>query len=188
MHMRTKSILLTTAVIGLAVVAGLLGVGGTWALWNSSVQSTAGTVQAANFDIRLNGAPMGATATAVPEVPGALLKPGTPVYAIVKIDNASNAGTPMSVAAVMEPPKVVNPSVPGLGTKLRVHAGVQPSGGCADADYRDSGTSVSTTIDQGKADRFCLRMTLPANVSPSLINETATITTTVTVIQQSKGL
>lgn len=188
--MRTKTMLLSAAVMVLAVVVGLLGALGTWALWNASVQSDPGTVQAATFDIRLNNAPMGATAIAAPETTGALLTPGAPVYATVKIENATNASTPMTVAAVMNPPQVVNASHAGLAASLIVRAAEAPSSGtCADAKYTQSNTSATTTIDQSKTGRFCLRMSLAAAVPPELgrTPATATITTTVTVTQQPRG-
>lgn len=188
--MPTKTMLLGAAVMVLAVVTGLLGTLGTWALWNASVQSDPGTVQAATFDIRLNNAPMGATATAVPEITGALLAPGAPVYATVKIENATNASTPMTVATVMNPPQVVNASNSALAASLIVRAAEAPaSGACADAEYPQSNSSATTTIDQSKTGRFCLRMSLPAAVPPELgkTPATATITTTVTVTQQPRG-
>jgi predicted ribosomally synthesized peptide with SipW-like signal peptide len=190
MIMRVTAQLKAAALIGLAVVVGLLGVGGTWALWNAAVPSGAGTIQAADFDIRLNNAPMGATATAAPESPGALLTPDAPVYATVKIENATNAGTPMTVAAVMNPPQVVNASHAGLTASLIVRAAEAPtSGACADAKYTQSNTSATTTIDQTKTGRLCLRMSLAAAVPPELgkTPATATITTTVTVTQQPRG-
>lgn len=191
--MRIKTLLASATLIGLAVVAGLFGVAGTWALWNDAEPSRAGTVRAANFDIRLNDAPMTTTVTAVEETPGSLLKPDAPVYATVTVANATNAGTPMSVKAVMNPPKVVNPSVPALGTALIVRAAPPPvtGGGCANADYPETNTAATTVLDEGGAARFCLRTSLrvphrEAN-SVDLTDEEATITTSVTVTQQPRG-
>lgn len=186
--MRISTRLKAAALIGLAVVVGLLGVGGTWALWNAAVPSGAGTVQAADFDIRLNGDPTATTITAAPES-GALLTPSTPVYARVDVQNASNAGAPMTVAAVMSPPQVVNPSTPALGSALSVRAApAPPSGSCAAATYPASNTSTATTIAQGSTGRFCLRMALPTGAAPAgLTSATATIATTVTITQQPRG-
>jgi predicted ribosomally synthesized peptide with SipW-like signal peptide len=186
--MRISTRLKAAALIGLAVVVGLLGVGGTWALWNAAVPSGAGTVQAANFDIRLNGDPTATTITATPES-GALLTPSTPVYARVDVQNASNAGTPMTVAAVMSPPQVMNASTPALGTNLSVRAAsTSVSESCADASYPASNTSAATTIVQGSTGRFCLRMSLPEKAAPTGLTEAnAKIATTVTVTQQPRG-
>lgn len=186
--MRITTRLKAAALIGLAVVAGLLGTSGTWALWNAAVPSGAGTIQAANFNIQLNNAPMGTTATAIMEASGVTLTPSTPVYARVEIKNATNAGTPMTVNAVMDPPRVVNPSTTALGTALSVRADKAPaSGSCADAKYLES-TSVTTSIAQGGIGRFCLRMSLPTGADPkNLTTAKATISTTVTVTQRLRG-
>jgi hypothetical protein len=188
MIMRFTAQLKAAALIGLAVMVGLLGVGGTWALWNAAIPSAAGTVQAADFDIRLNGDSTATTITAIPES-GALLTPSTPVYARVDVQNASNAGAPMTVAAVMSPPQVLNPSTPTLGSTLSVRAAPAPtSGSCAGAQYTQSNTSATITIDQTKTGRFCLRMALPAGVAPTgLTSATAKIATTVTITQQPRG-
>lgn len=186
--MRIPATLKATALIGLAVLAGLLGVTGTWALWNDAEPSGAGTVQSAAFDIRLNGNPMAATATMVPETPGATVKPGTPVFATVTVRNTTTAGTPMSVTALMGAPAVVNPSTPGLGTALTARTALAPAtGGCAQADYPATNTGVSTVIAHGDTARFCVRVTLPQNAPATLAQHTATIAATVTVTQQPRG-
>jgi hypothetical protein len=186
--MRITARLKAAALIGLAVVVGLLGVGGTWALWNVAVPSGAGAVQAADFNIQLNNAPMGATATATPET-GTPLTPNTPVYARVDIKNATNAGTPMSVVAVMDPPRIVNASTSTLGATLTVRAAqTSASESCADASYPASNTSAATAITEDGTGRFCLRMSLPDKAAPTgLTNANATISTTVTVTQQPRG-
>lgn len=55
--MRRKSIPLTVFFLG-AVLAGMFGVQGAWALWSAHAPANAGTVQAADFRVDLNGTPM----------------------------------------------------------------------------------------------------------------------------------
>ncbi|QCU76996.1 hypothetical protein E7744_01220 [Citricoccus sp. SGAir0253] len=187
--MRITSTLRAAALLGLAVLAGLLGVGGTWALWNDTAASDAGAVQAADFRVELNGSLLtadGATVSATPEDPGAALTPDTPVYATVTVANGLDAGTPTALQATLGAPTVSRASVPALGTALTVGAAVAPaSGGCAAATYTQDGASAP--VAQGASTRFCLRMTLPPDASPALSGATATVTVPVTATQLPRG-
>lgn len=188
--MRITARLKAAALIGLAVVVGLLGVGGTWALWNAVVPSGAGTVQAANFKITLNKADMavnGMTVQAAPEGPTGPLKPGTSVYAAFTVANHTDAGTPMSVTAAVAAPKITQASVPALKNTLTVQVSEPTSGDCAQANYLEANTGTRATIKQDGSARFCLRMHLPEGASTALRNQSATVAVDVTATQQAPG-
>jgi predicted ribosomally synthesized peptide with SipW-like signal peptide len=188
MIMRVTARLKTAAVIGLAVVVGMLGVGGTWALWNAAVPSGAGTVQAANFKITLNKADMavnGMTVQATPEDPTGPLKPGTSVYAAFIVANHTNAGTPTPVTAAVAAPRITQADTPALKNTLTVQVSEPTSGDCAQAKYAEAGTS--TTIKQYGSARFCLRTSLPAGTSTAVRGQSATVAVNVTAIQQPPG-
>jgi predicted ribosomally synthesized peptide with SipW-like signal peptide len=186
--MRVTARLKAAALIGLAVVVGLLGVGGTWALWNAAVPSKAGTVQAANFKITLNKADMavsGMTVQAAPEGPAGPLKPGTSVYAAFTVANHTDAGTPMSVTAAVAAPRITQADTPALKNTLTVQVSKPTSGDCAQATYIAAGTSA--TIPQSEFRRFCLRTSLPAGASTAVRDQSAIIAVDVTATQQPPG-
>lgn len=178
------------ALIGLAVVVGLLGVGGSWALWNAVVPAGAGTVQAANFQITLNKADMvvtGMIVQATAEGPSGPLKPGTSVYATVTVANHTDAGTPTSVTAAVTAPRITQADTPALKNTLTVQVSEPTSGGCAQAKYLGANTGTSATIAQGESRRFCLRTSLPEGASPTLAQQSATVAVDVTATQQPRG-
>lgn len=182
--MRIKTMVQTAAVIGLAVVAGLLGVGGTWALWNASAPAQMGTVQAADFQVTVNGSPLaaqGVSANAKPETQGAALTPKTPVYSIIAITNATDASGPFSLRTVLGQPKATGTAA-ALASSLSIQTASMPaSNRCADATY--TGTPAATTITKGATARLCLRMSLPHNAPDTLAQATATVTVPVTATQ-----
>ncbi|MEW1979585.1 SipW-dependent-type signal peptide-containing protein [Citricoccus sp. NPDC079358] len=182
--MRIKTMVQTAAVISLAVVAGLLGVGGTWALWNASAPAQMGTVQAADFSVTVNGSPLasqGVTATARPETSGAALTPKTPVYSIIAITNATNASGPFSLRTVLGQPTTSNTPA-ALASNLTIQTASMPaSNKCADASY--TSTPTATTITKGATASLCLRMSLPQNAPGTLTQTTATVAVPVTATQ-----
>lgn len=182
--MRLKIMMQTTAVIGLAAVAGLLGAGGTWALWNASAPAQMGTIQAADFQVTVNGSPLvaqGVTATAKPETPGGALTPRTPAYSIIAITNATDASGPFSLRTVLGQPRTTNTST-ALASSLSIRTASMPaSNRCADATY--TGTPAATTITKGATTRLCLRMSLPDNAPDTLTQDTATVSVPLTATQ-----
>ncbi|MEW1982394.1 SipW-dependent-type signal peptide-containing protein [Citricoccus sp. NPDC079358] len=188
--MRITAQLKAAALIGLAAVVGLLGVGGTWALWNAVVPSAAGTVQAADFKITLNEADMAVAGTAVqvtPAGPSGPLTPGAPVYAALTVANHTDAGTPMPVIAAVAAPRITQASVPALKNALTAQVSAPTSGDCTQARYTEANTGTSATIPQDESRRFCLRMSLRDGASTTLRGQCATVAVDVTATQQSPG-
>jgi predicted ribosomally synthesized peptide with SipW-like signal peptide len=190
MLMRTKNMLLTAAVIGLAVVAGLLGVGGTWALWNASVQSKPGTVQAADFKITVNGnqIPKGAPEISVtPENPQATLTPTSKVFVAVTIGNATDAGGPFFVHA-----KLGNPSGRTTGTGLEDHLTLRTfprtAATCATSTVKTPPPEGWTSrIEKTASTTFCLEVGLTSAAQSPPNGTTLTIDIPLTVDQMKAG-
>jgi predicted ribosomally synthesized peptide with SipW-like signal peptide len=191
MIMRTKNMLLTAAVIGLAVVGGLLGVGGTWALWNASVQSNPGTVQAANFDIQVNGTSIPPTGTNVSvdlEGGNSELTPTRKVYAAVTITNATNASGPLKVGAELGAPQATG----GTGEEMRPYLDLSTaplsSGACSALSpsfYAVSARSVD--IPKDRSATFCVEVALKANAPSTLGGKSFTVSLPLSVSQLPAG-
>lgn len=184
--MNIKGMLRMAAVVGVAVLAGLIGVQGTWALWSSTVQVEPQRIQAADFRVELNGSPMtvnGVAATVTLPNPSVPLTPTTPIHAAVSVRNATNAGGTFKVLAATGPAVISNATIPALTTSLTVQTAPAPaSGDCAAATF--GATRASVSIAKGAAAVICVRVSLPANAPETLRGATATITVPVTVSQQ----
>ncbi|NUL46985.1 hypothetical protein F7P69_17520 [Cellulosimicrobium funkei] len=177
--MRIKTMLQTTAVLGLAVVAGLLGVGGTWALWNVSAAADAGTVQSANLVVDVNTSSMltdGTSTTVALEEPTAQLTPDQPVYATLKLTNNSTATSGLTLRSTLRSDRATSDNVE-LSKALTVQSA---AGKCADATFQATSSAV---VAQGDSRTFCLRMSLSANTPGSLSGQSATVTIPVHVEQ-----
>ncbi|REE03716.1 hypothetical protein [Citricoccus muralis] len=177
--MRIKTMLQTTAVLGLAVMVGLLGVGGTWALWSTSVPANMGTVEAADFQVKLNGSSM---TSWVGIRPDGALTPTQEVYAMVTVTHDTNASAPFSIEATM--PATATTHLSALETDLTVQAVRMTNPTCADASFTAQASNTAV-IDRNQTASFCLRMSLPpdapSNKTPSDV--TVTIPVTATQIQ-----
>ncbi|MFC0249965.1 hypothetical protein ACFFIO_15765 [Citricoccus parietis] len=177
--MRIKSMLQTTAVLGLAVVVGLLGVGGTWALWNVSAAAGAGTVQSANLVVDVNTSPMltdGTSTTVALEGPTAQLTPDQPVYATLKLTNNSTATSGLTLRSTLRSDRATSDNVE-LSKALTVQSA---AGKCADATFQATSSAV---VAQGDSRTFCLRLSLSAKTPGSLSDKSATVTIPVHVEQ-----
>lgn len=186
--MRISSMLQSATILGLAVVAGLMGVSGTWALWNATAPADAGSVQSANFVVTVNGADMilnDTVTTVALENPSAALTPDTPVYASLKLTNSTDASSEFTIRSTVGTPQIASKNAE-LSSSLVVRSAVMPAAGdCSSAVY-PTGASPGTTsaeVAKGESQRFCLRMSLPAKAPESLIKSAATVTVPVHVEQ-----
>lgn len=184
--MNVRDMMLSATVVALAVVAGLLGAGGTWALWNASAFAGAGAVRSADFRVEINGSPMttGGVAATINVQGSGPLTPTSPAYAMLTLSNRTDAGSPFTVRAGLGTPRVSNATVAQLATSLSVQTAVAPaSGQCSAATY--GATPASADISKGGAAQFCVRMSLPADAAESLSNASATVAIPVTATQLS---
>lgn len=186
--MSTSDALRMAAVIGTAVVAGLLAVQGTWALWDAAAASGARSVQAADFRVELNGSPMtagGVSATVALQNPAMALTPTNPVYAAVTLTNATNAGGPFRILAAAGTPSATS-STPGLAATISVQTAPAPAaGGCLAATY--SATPASTVVAKGGSVTLCLRASLPADAPSMLGGSAVAIAVPITATQLPEG-
>lgn len=189
--MRTKNMLLTAAVIGLAVVAGLLGAGSTWAVWNASAESTPGTIQAANFDITVNRQSIptdGASVSIDLEDPSARLSPTTKVYAAVTVTNATNASGPFTVRADLGVPRPAGNTPADIQQYLSLATAPLSSGTCSAvpaASY--TATARSMQLEKSASSTYCLEVALQPNAPSTLGGTTVNVVLPLSVSQLPAG-
>lgn len=183
--MNTRQLLRTAMVLGIATGAGLLGVEGTWALWNAATPAGAGVVRAADFRIELNGTPLatnGVGATVALADPAGELTPKTPVHAFVEVRNATDASAPFDVGVTLGRAVVSDASVRALGDALHVRTAMAGSAaGCAGADYAVPPGAVA--VAKGEAAGFCIELSLAKDAPDSLANASAIVTVPITINQ-----
>lgn len=181
--MRLKTMLRTAAVLALAVVAGLFGVSGAWALWSISTPADAGIVQSANFVVEANGDPLlvnGTSTTVALGKPSDTLTPESPVHASLTLANHSDATSELAVRATLGTVTVASENAP-LAQSLIVESA---PGSCRRASFAPTSSATSSaTVTQGASQTFCLRMSLRPEAPASLSNSTATVTLPVHVQQ-----
>lgn len=171
-----------TAVLAVAVLAGLLGVQSTWALWNATAPSGAGTVYAADFRVELNGVPMeqGKGPISI-EGPRTKVAPKAPAYAKLSVKNSTNAGAAFTIRVALGPATVASDNA-SLGAGLAVRSAVLPqSGDCAALTYTNT-AAVGRVPKHGTA-TFCVRFSVPDDAAESLRASAATIILPVSVEQ-----
>jgi predicted ribosomally synthesized peptide with SipW-like signal peptide len=191
MLMRTKNMLLTAAVIGLAVVAGLLGVGGTWALWNASVQSDPGTVQAANFDIKVNGKSIptdGSNVSLALEDQTTRLSPTQNVYAAVTVTNATNASGPFNVRADLGAPVPASGTEADMTSYLILTTAPLATGKCSAVPSVSYTTAAkSAQISKDRSASYCVQVALKPDAPSSLGGRTVTVVLDLSISQLPAG-
>jgi predicted ribosomally synthesized peptide with SipW-like signal peptide len=191
MLMRTKNMLLTAAVIGLAVVAGLLGVGGTWALWNASVQSNPGTVQAADFDITVNGKSIpadGSNVSLALEDQTARLSPTQNVYTAVTVTNATNASGPFKVRADLGAPVPASGTEADMKSYLSLTTAPLDSGKCSAVPSGSYTTAAkSAQISKDHSTTYCVQVALKPNAPSSLSGQTVNVVLDLSISQLPAG-
>lgn len=174
--MSMKGTLQFSGVLLLAVLAGLLGVQGTWALWSAQVPVNAGMVQAADFRVELNGTPMvtnGVEANVALTNPTQRLSPTAPVYAEVTIANVTNASAPFTIEATLGTGNVSSAG-------LIVESAAAGSASCAAVSYT---ATSSAQIGKAGSTKFCVRISIPAGAGAELENTTAIVTIPVNAAQ-----
>ena len=182
--MSIKNTLRMAGVMCAAVVAGLLAVQGTWALWNVQTAAGAQSVQAADFQINLNGRRTIVAGEAVSLSLGDVgaLVPGASVHAPVNVTVPTNASAAFDVTATLGTPAVSSTSVAALTANLRFETAVAPaSGRCA--EVTSWYPTASAPIGKGGAAAFCVRITLASAAPASVRGASATISVPVGISQ-----
>lgn len=196
--MKSTNALKAAGLVLIAVVLGMLTVQGSYALWNKSVASNAGNVQAADFKINLTDSvssqstdmtlPDGTAATlSLTSTPAGVLLPGQNSYAGVQVGNVTNASGDFTVRATTAVPAVYGNSGPALAPYLSIKAVPATSlSQCNEtvlyASATPSGPAMKD-IAKGSAGVFCFQVSLSANMPANLSGKTASIAIPITVNQ-----
>ncbi|MCQ1951093.1 hypothetical protein NNX28_14310 [Arthrobacter sp. zg-Y859] len=175
-----KSTLKAAGLILAAVVLGLMTVQGTYALWNTAAPSNAGTIQAADFNILVNGSPM---------TPGPLtlnvgdVAKGQPRYQSVTVENAVNVteSSPLRLQASL----VGLGPVKGFDGYLTVTAATVPIATACDlvAATQYTATPPAPVLAKDAPQKICLKADLNPNTPIAYLGRTIASTITLTVAQ-----
>ena len=165
-----------------AVVLGLMTVQGSYALWNATAASNAGTIQAADFNVLVNGNPM--PAGSISKLDIAPLNRGTAQYTRIDINN--------NVNVTAQSPLVLQASLTGLvpvdnfGGKLTVKTAPAAAGtDCstlAPAAYK-TGAPVLPALKVAGSQAVCFKVELAADTQAAYLGKPITIPVTLTVAQ-----
>ncbi len=157
-----------------AVVLGLMTVQGSYALWNAVVTSNAGTIQSANFSIRVNDVEMASLAQPVPlKLPE--LKVGTSTFIPVTVKNNVNA-----TSAMLVQPSIVLGEVPD---ELKGYLTLEAVKLIAGKDCLTSTENNLGMIAKSETITICLRATLAPGTPGKLLGGELQIPVTLTVSQ-----
>lgn len=196
--MKSTRALKATGLVLIAVVLGLLAVQGSYAVWNKSVSATAGTVQAADFQVSLTDIASqrqtdmtladGTAATlALSTTPIGTVIPGQSSYAAVQLGNKSDAGGDFTILATTAAPVITNGAGSQLAQYLELKVVAAPSMAQCNAETFNAGPANSGTaeinIPKTGTGAFCFQVTLAANMPAALSGQTATVAVPITVTQ-----
>lgn len=192
--MAKKTALKATGLVSGAVLLGLLTVQGTYALWNAAVQATSGSVQAASFNVEMDGGsgsvmmaqPDGSQGTvALATTNFGIVDAGTSVYAGVRLTNHTDAGGQFTLRASAG--TVDTGSLGGsLAVQQRAVAGADLSACNNPALY--AGTAAGPVeIPKHGSGVLCFQASLAATASAEGQVSTISIPLTVEQLVEHKG-
>lgn len=169
-----------------AVVLGLMAVQGTYALWNTTAPSNAGTIQAADFRILVNGTEMKPGPLAV-QIPGTLAK-GKSAYAPITVQNSVNVTETSPLALTLK--ATVNAPADDFGRNLTVKTGVLRTGYTCESLPAASYAAVpspaanhSVTLPWQAAQTICVQVSLSAKTPAAQMGKEIKIDANLTVAQ-----
>ena len=184
--MKSLRALKAAGLILAAVVLGLMTVQGSYALWNAAVPSNAGTIQAADFSIKVNGQDM---AGALPGLEIGELKRGNTAYTAIDVMN--------NVNVTATSPLVVKLNLTGLapsdnfGGHLVVKTFVPDAGvkcaSVAAASYSAAPASISRTVALKTTQSICVAVELKSTVSVTRLGNPINIPINLTAAQVAPG-
>lgn len=184
--MKSLRVLKAAGLILTAVVLGLMTVQGSYALWNAAAPSNAGTIQAADFSIKVNGQDMSA-----PVVPLTLgeLTPGKTAYTAIDVKN--------NVNVTRDSPLVLKLNLTGLapvdnfGGFLVVKTAVPAAGttcaAVAPASYTAAPAVIASTLALGATQSVCIAVELSAATPAAHLGKAIQIPAKLTVAQAAPG-
>lgn len=196
--MTSKHALKASGLVLAAVVLAMFTVQGSYALWNKSAGSGAGTVQAADFRISLTDTqasrvtemtlPDGTAATlALSSTAAGALMPGQSSYAGVQVNNLTDAGGDFTVRAGTAPAVVTNNPGSTLAQYLAVKTVTAASlAQCSQAGiYGQAATSGTAMVDVPKngSGVFCFQISLAADMPANVGGQSAQIAVPIVVNQ-----
>ncbi|WP_146363535.1 hypothetical protein [Arthrobacter yangruifuii] len=186
-----RSTLKAAGLILAAVVLGLMTVQGSYALWNTMAPSNAGTLQAADFNILVNGSPMTPGPVAI-QIPGTIGK-GVNVYAPITVQNTVNVtqNSPLVLAATAS----VYAPVDNFGGNLTVKTAVLQAGHTCEsmppafyAAVPYPAATHSVTLPWQGAQTICVQATLNRNTPAALMGKDVKINAKLSVAQVAPGI
>lgn len=184
--MKSLRVLKAAGLILTAVVLGLMTVQGSYALWNAAAVSSPGTLQAADFSIKVNGQEM--AGQTVPLTLGELL-PGKTAYTAIDVKN--------NVNVTRNSPLVLKLNLTGLtpddtfGNSLVVKTAVPAAGttcaAVAPTSYTAAPAAISRTLALGTTQSVCIAVELSAATPAIHLGKAIQIPANLTVAQAAPG-
>lgn len=183
-----KSTAKAAGLILAAVVLGLMTVQGTYALWNATVTSNPGVVQAADFKVLVNGTEMTSGPLAL-QIPGTISK-GQNVYAYapITVQNSVNVSQDSPLALKLD--AAVYAPATDFGTNLTVKTAVLTPGSTCDslpaasyAAVASPATAYSLPLPWMATQTICVQVNLNTNTPAAQMGKQISIQTNLTVAQ-----
>lgn len=195
--MKSSRTLKAAGLVLIAVVLGLLTVQGSYALWNKSASSNAGTIQAADFNVtlakNLTDEPISMTTSEGTAATLQLsttsigaLNPGDKTYSGVQVRNSTNASGVFTIRAIAGIPVITNTPGSSLAQHLSIQVATAESlDQCTSASFTASTppTPVPLDIANKASGVFCFQVSMAADMPASANGKTASISVPITVNQ-----
>ena len=178
--MKSLRALKAAGLVLVAVVLGLMTVQGSYALWNTTAPSNAGTIQAADFRVLVNGTPM--PAASISNLSLGDMARGSAKYTKLEIANEVNvtAASPL----VLQPSLIGLTPVDNLGGKLTVRTAQVPAGtNCSQVTSYAPGLPKLPVLAKGTPQTVCVKVELAADTPASQLGKPINIPVTVSVAQ-----
>lgn len=180
-----RPLLMASGLLAGAVVLGVVGTGGTYALWGGNVQVDAPAITAGTTGLTINGE----QSHSLGGLNARLLGPGDSVATAITVANTGSTAVNMTVSQ-----SVVTAQTKALAGKLMLR--LTPVASTADcvvglaggtsgriAGFTTTATPVSLAV--GAAQAFCLQLTLDTDAPGSMQGGTASFTLTVDAEQKA---
>jgi len=185
-----RAALKATGLVLCAVLLGLVAVQGTYALWSAAVQTADGNLQAASFNVEMDGGsgvvmmrqPDGSQGTVgLATAPLGPVNAGQSVYAGVKLTNLTDAGGSFTLAASAGQPVLGGPLAHLLAVEQRAVAGSDLAA-CSDPALFAGSAGRNLELPKSASGLLCFRVTLSAAANAE--GQTSTISIPLTVEQK----